>query len=99
MDDIIVVTDWEELNVDDFYLRDEWLVDTLKKTKEEAVKLRWMAKDGEIYEAYEVTAKSYALYSQMDANKIFIDCDGDYLFHGESAVINRGHIAKWEMEE
>lgn len=98
MEDIIIVTDWETLDVDDFYLTDEWLIDKLDKTKEEAKKLREMAKNGEIYEAYEVPAKSYALFIQMDATKIFIDRDGNYLFPGEIAVIGNKHSAKWEKE-
>lgn len=85
----VMVTDWEKVEVDDFYLTDEgWAKnlhpDNLKQAKE-------LAKAGELYIAYVVPAVHYAIYIQMDARQIFIDGEGDQIMSCEGVVIANNH--------
>ena len=92
--DIIVVTNWERVSPDDFYLSREW-----EESSGYAVYgLKARAKRGELYIAYEVPAKSYALYVQMDASQIIIDREGNHVLSCESAVIGNEHKTKWEAD-
>ena len=93
--DTIIVTDREPVPENDFYLSDKWLenggAENVKRARE-------LAKEGDLYYAYEVPAKSYALYVQMDAGQIMIDGDGDIVLVCESAVIGNKHLEKWEAD-
>ncbi len=85
----VMVTDWEKVEVDDFYLTDKgWAEnlhpDNLKQAKE-------LAKDNGLYIAYVVPAVHYVIYLQMDARQIFIDGDGDQIMSCEGVVINNKH--------
>lgn len=91
--DTIVVTDWEKVDKGDFYLSKDWLRNTSKETMREAKKLQ---REGHLYEAYEVSALSYALYTQMGAHKIFINHDGDHVMSCESAIIGNNHEERWQ---
>jgi hypothetical protein len=90
MNNLILVTDWEKVENDDFYLNDKkWSknegVDDLV---EKAVELQ---KEGKLYVAYIVNAVNYAIYTQMDADQVFIDNDGYVVLNCESAVIENNH--------
>lgn len=94
MDDLIVVTNWEKVEPNDFYLGKDW-----EQSNGHSVRgLKARAKRGELYLAYEVPAKSYALYSQMDAYQIIIDTEGNHVLSCESAFIDNKHEAKWESD-
>lgn len=97
MTDMILVTDWEEVEPDEFYLEDQWLVDNFGYTKKEAHELREMAKNKELFIGYVVPAKSYAIYMQMDAQQVFIDKNREIRVHCESDVIGNEHEDKWEV--
>ena len=97
MEDMLIVTNWDKVDPSDFYLTKVWF-NAQGIEKAERAKLRRMAKDGELFEAFEVPAVSYALYVQMDAHQIFIDHEGNHMLSCESAVIDRDHQDKWEME-
>ena len=99
MTDMLLVTDWEVADEDDFYLEDEWLIKAMGYTTKEAHELREMAKNKQLFIGYEVPAKSYALYSMMDATQVFIDRNRDVRVRGESCVIANNHEDKWEVGE
>lgn len=94
MADMIIVTDWDKVEPDDFYLSNDWLDEIGSKSRQR--ELKKMAKDGELFEAFEVPAVSYALYSQMDAHQVYINHDGDVLLSCESEVIGNNHQRRWE---
>ena len=82
---MIIVTDYNPVDIDDFYLTDkEWIKNNDITNIEE---LRELAKAGRLYEAYEVEAECYAIYGQMDAEQVFIDYEDNILMICESAVI------------
>ncbi len=93
--DLIIVTNHEVVPEDDFYLSDEWLING---GEENIKKARELAKEKQLYYAYEVPAKSYALYHQMDASQILIDDNDDTIVICESAVIDNEYSSKWEAE-
>jgi hypothetical protein len=93
--DMIIVTDWEQVEKNDFYLSADWLKNTDKETMKEARKLQ---KAGKLYIAYEVPAKSYCIYQQMDAQQIFINSDGDRVLDCEGAIIGNNHKERWGWE-
>lgn len=93
--DTIIVTDWEKVEKDDFYLSKEWLEDAGEEQMKEARRLQ---KEGKLYIAYEVGAVHYAIYTQMDASQVFIDSDGDIIMTCEGAVIGNDHKERWEGE-
>ncbi len=95
MDDLIIVSNWEKVEKDDFYLSDEWIKEAGKDRIKEARKLQ---KEDNLYEAYIVSAKNYAIFNQMDASQVFIDNDGSIILHCESVVINSEHTYKAEYE-
>jgi hypothetical protein len=95
-DDFIIVTNWEEVEADDFYLTDKWLMDNCGKTKKEAKELRQMARNKDLSIGYIVGAKNYCIYSQMDAQQVFINNDCDVLVDCEGCVIDNEHKHKEE---
>jgi len=95
MNDLILVTDWDKVDKDDFYLSDEWLDEIGSKKRQR--ELRRMAKNNELFEAFEVPAMSYAIYRQMDAHQVLINEEGDVLLSCESAIIDNDHKARWEV--
>lgn len=98
MEKYIIVTNWEKVSPEDFYLQDEWLAREQDKTQEESQKIRQDAKDGKIYQAYIVPALSYALYWQMDATSVYINSEWDEVVNAESAVIGTDFNYKQEYE-
>ena len=95
MSNLIVVTDFEKVPEDDFYLSDEWAENC---SIDNIVELREMAKEGELFIAYVVDAKIYAIYHQMDASQIFIDFDNNEVMSCESAIIGNKHEDVWECD-
>ena len=95
MQDMILVTDWEEVDKDDFYLSAEWLDEIGSKTRQR--ELKKMASNNELLVGYEVYAVSYAIYSQMDACQVFIDEDGAVMLRCENAIIGTAHKDRWEI--
>ena len=86
---MIIVTDYDKVSSDDFYLTDaKWIKDNGIEDIEE---LRKMAKDGELYYGYEVDAENYAIYSQMDSGQVFIDGDDGVRMICEGEVIGNKH--------
>lgn len=92
---LIVVTNWDKVDKDDFYLSKEWEDNAGKENIRLARKLQ---RAGELFYAWVVPASHYVLYSQMDASEIMINSDGDEIISGESAVIDNKHSDKWEYE-
>lgn len=93
-EDMILVTNYDEVDKDDFYLSDDWL--SRIGSKAEQRRLKRMAKEGNLYDAWVVSALSYAIYGQMDAHHIFIDEGGDEVLSCESDIIGDEHREKWE---
>lgn len=91
--DLILVTDWEKVDKEDFYLTDDWSKNEDVERIEEARKLQT---EGKLYEAYIVKALDYAIYYQMDADKVFINEDMDVVLNCESAVIGNDHEKRIE---
>lgn len=89
----IIVTDWEEVQKDDFYLSKEWIENGGKDAIKAARKLQ---RKGNLFIAYEVPVKHYVLYQQMDAYQIFIDREGNRILECESAVIDNKHEQKFD---
>lgn len=89
----IMVTDWEEVNKDDFYLIKEWYE---KGGKENVISAKKLQKEGKLYVAYIVPAVHYAIYTQMDAQQVFIDDEGKFALDCESATISNNHSKRWE---
>lgn len=84
---LIIVTDWEKVEADDYYLSKEWAEHTGEDLKE----ARKLQKQGELYVGYLVDAKNYAIYWQMDADMVLIDSDCNIIVFGESHVIGNNH--------
>ena len=98
MSNLIVVTDFDEVPEDDFYLiDDDWIKDNSGIDNIE--ELRQMAKDGELFFAYVVDAKNYAIYRQMDAEQIMIDGDNNTVMICESEIIGNKHDDVWAYDE
>jgi len=95
MTDMLVVTDHEEVDKDDFYLSSAWTENVGKDVMREARKLQ---REGRLFVAYEVPAVSYALYSQMDARKVFINDSDDIVMQCEGEVIGNKFQEAWEGE-
>ena len=93
--EMIIVTNWEKVKKDDFYLSKDWEEDY----PEEVKRARELQVRTNLYIAYRVPAVSYALYSQMDAEPIFINHDGDFILRGENEVIGNDFTNKWAEEE
>ena len=95
MDNYVLVTDWEKVDTDDFYLTEKWRK-SVGDTKEKFAELKEMAKNGHLYTGYVVEAKNYCIYAQMDAHKVFIDTDMDKMLSCESAIIGNNHKKRIE---
>ena len=92
----ILVTDWEKVDADDFYLSDKW-ADSIGDV--EIVDMaRRLQKESKLYIAYRVPAKNYAIYRQMDAFQVFIDGDCNIVLDCESAIIGNHHAHRVEVE-
>jgi hypothetical protein len=99
MGDCICLTDWAEVEKDEYYLSDDWLVDKMGSySKKEARELRKKAQEGELFTAYVAPAKSVALYSQFDSEFVIIDKEGDIVVRGEGTVTNSDAVEKWETD-
>lgn len=90
----ILVTDWEKVDFDDFYLTSEdWAVncnpDSLQQAKE-------LQENDNLYIGYVVSAVHYAIYIQMDASQVFIDGDGNEIMSCEGAIIDNRHQSRFE---
>ncbi len=96
MNNLIIVSNWEKVEKDDFYLSEKWLKEEDNICMKEAKRLQ---KKGNLYVAYIVDAKNYAIYSQMDANQVFINLDSDVILHCESAIIENNHTHRQAFEE
>jgi len=100
MSDYVLVTDYEKVKPDDFYLTDEWLVENMgcccDMTPEQ---VRDMAERGELFEAFVVSALAYCTYRQMDAQMAYVDSDDNIIVYCESEIIGNGymHCEKYEM--
>ena len=80
----LIVTNWEEVEKDDFYLTKDWEKevgkDNIKRAKE-------LQKEGKLYIAYVVNAKDYCIYGKMDSDQIFIDGEQNEILRCETQVI------------
>ncbi len=92
----IIVTNWDEADVNDSCLSREYLSGQGIKGKD-ATTARKLAKEGNLYEAYLVNAVNYCLYSQMDAQYVLIDDDGNIVVNGEGSVIGNDFKDKLEV--
>ncbi len=85
----VMVTDWELVSKDDFYLTNkDWAEKFDPETLQQAKELQ--AADG-LYVAYIVSASNYCVYKQMDASQIFIDGSETEIMFCESEVIGNNH--------
>jgi hypothetical protein len=72
--DFIIVTNNDPVDANNFYLTDKkWAEDNPKEVKN----ARRLQKEGNLYFAYRVAAGTFACYSQMDAQELFIDGEGE----------------------
>lgn len=94
MENLILVSNWEKVEEDDFFLSDEWT----QEEKENISKAQKLQKEGNLYVAYIVDAKDYALFTQMDADQVFINADGNIILRCKSAVITNKHDYRIEYE-
>jgi len=90
MQDYVIVTDYKKVSPDDFYLSDKWL-NAACCSDITPQQLRDMAKAGELFEAFIVSATAYCIYDTMDSQMVYVDGDMNELIYCESAVISPGH--------
>jgi hypothetical protein len=90
---LIIVTDWEKVKKDDWYLSKEW-----EETGEDCKRARELQKEGRLFIGYMVDAKNYAIYGEMDSQEVFIDDDGYIVIYCESVVINNRHKMVFDCE-
>ena len=95
MNDLIVVTNWEEVEKDDFYLTKDWEKEVGKENIKRAKALQ---KEGGLYIAYIVNAKDYCIYGQMDSDQIFIDDKQNEILRCETQVIRTDFEDKFGYE-
>ena len=85
---MIIVSDWEKVQPHDFYLSSKWeKQEDMKRIKE----ARRLQKEGQLYIAYVVDAKNYAVYRDMDSQQVFMNKDGDIVLNCETAIIGNSH--------
>jgi len=96
MSNNVIVTDWEAVDEDDFYLQDDWGVKHHGMSKKTMAGLRRQAKNGKLFKAYRVAAVTYCVYREMDAQSLIINEDREELIEGEGAVIGNEHKDVWE---
>ncbi len=96
--DYVLVTNHDKVDVEDFYLVDEaWLKDNCAGDAT-AESLRQAAKDGELFEAYIVSALRYCIYRQLDAHQVFINIDDEVVMHCKGAIIDSDKKDCWEYK-
>ena len=83
--DMVIVTDFEKVELDDFYLSNEW------GDEKQRIKLKEMVREGSLFVGYEVEAINYLIFSQMDACQVFISGDGEILLRCEVVAIGNEH--------
>ena len=92
--DYVMVTNWEQVDKDDFYLTEDNKdvePETLKQARESQA-------NGNLYIGYIVAAVNYVVYRQMDARQIFIDEDADEIMSCESAIIDNSHTGRFQYD-
>ena len=92
--EMILVTDWEKVDSDDFYLTPEWA--RLQDFDEQVKSAKKLSKQDKLYVGYIVPAVNYAIYREMDAQQVFINEDMDIVLECESAVIGNNHEKRIE---
>ena len=95
-EDLIAVTNWEKVEEADFYLSNDWLKDSMGYDDEQIKQIKDKSKNGELYIAYIVQAKNYAIYFQMDAHQIIVDEDFNEIVSCEGCVISNNHKKRIE---
>ena len=93
----ILVTNWEEVEKDDSYLMDDWLM-LHGINKDGRKELKGLQKLGQLYKAYVVPAENFALYYEMDAEMVFIDIDFNIVLCCESEIIGTDFEDKRPLE-
>ena len=92
--EMILVTDWERVQDNDFYLSKDWGEhEGANDLVKQAIQLQ---KENNLYVAYIVPAVSYAIYTQMDAKQVFIDGDINVILECENSVISNNHQKRVE---
>lgn len=94
MEEYIIVSNWEQVDADDFYLSDDW---AKSEGEDEVAKAKALQEDERLYVAYIVGAVNFAIYRQMDADKVFINAEGDVILHCESGIIDSSDA--WDYRE
>lgn len=93
---LILVSDWEKVEKDDYYLSDEWA----KKNEITNIKqIRQLQAEDKLYLSYIVDATDYAVYRQMDSDLVFIDNDGEVMLYCETAIIGNNHYYRRKLDE
>ena len=99
MDNLILVSNWEQVDKDDFYLTDEWKKRVDEEDTKTIIQARDLQRNGKLFIAYIVDAKNYAIYRHMDADQVFINSDSDIILHCESAIIDNKHDHRIALNE
>lgn len=96
----ILVTNWDTVDSDDWYLSDENKKNELKENgdTDQYTKALALQKEDKLYEAFIVGAVDYAIYYQMDSNKVFINRDWDIILEAGSSVISNEYKEAIEYE-
>lgn len=93
--DLIIVTNWEKVDKNNFYLSNDWANHESMENIQEARKLQ---KKGLLYVAYIVSAVNYAIYLQMDADQVFVNDECDIILYCETGIIDNNHQHKKAFE-
>ena len=83
MTDKIIITDWDCVDKEDFYLSEKWI-----SKQRHRKRLRRMAKNGRLYHAYLVYAVHYCIYHASDCLQVFIDDDWNVLLECEVVPVH-----------
>ncbi len=90
----VMVTNWDKVDADDFYLTDEdWIKNNDADGVQNAKKLQAA---GKLFYGYIVPAVHYVIYRQMDAGQIYIDEDGNEIMSCGSEIISNKHESQFE---
>ena len=92
---LILVSNWEKVDANDFYLSNKWAE---REDKESVKKAKELQKEDNLYHAYIIDAKCYALFSQMDSDEVYIDRDGEIILKCGTAIIDNKHEFRTEYE-
>jgi hypothetical protein len=92
MSNLMVCTNWEKVEKDDFYLTSDWD----GEGKEKAIKLQ---KEDNLYYAYYADAKELCKYKILDMNQIFINEDEEIIMNCEYAPENNDFTDKWDYDD